>query len=181
MMQQKVNTHKGGDDMSPWNFRKRFLRLTTILVMILVLALVGCSDDDDEDISAGDLAGRTFVFPDASFFDPALAGLSARLVFGTASGDTVPFALTLDGTVLFGTATVGSPLNCPAAAAEQPAGTAAIFPVTITGPTGSGLVVNVNGDICNGTDVSLDDDELVFTKDGETVRFSDTGGTGSTG
>ena len=56
------------------------------------------------------------------------------MVFGTATGDTVPFALTLDGTVLTGTATIGSPLNCPAAAAEQPAGTVVAFPVTITGP-----------------------------------------------
>jgi hypothetical protein len=181
MMQQKVNTLKGGDDMYPWNFRKGFLRLTTILMMILVLALMGCSDDDDDDVAAGDLTGRTFVFPDAGFFDPALTGLSARLVFGAASGNTLPFALTLDGTVLTGTATIGSPLNCPAATAEQPAGTPAAFPVTITGPTGSGLVLNQNGDVCNGTDVSLDDDELVFTKDGDTVRFADTGGTGSTG
>jgi hypothetical protein len=168
--------------MYPWNFRKRFLRLTAILVMILVLALMGCSDDDDDDdVTAGDLEGRTFVFADAGFFDPALAGLSARLVFGTATGNALPFALTLDGTVLTGTATIGSPLNCPAAAAEQPAGTAATFPVTITGPGGSGLVVNQSGDICNGTDVSLDEDELVFRKDGDTVSFPDTGGTGSTG
>ena len=80
MMQQKVNTHKGGDDMCPWNFRKGFLRLTTILLMLLILALMGCSDDDDDDddVTAGDLAGRTFVFADAGFFDPALTGLSAR-------------------------------------------------------------------------------------------------------
>jgi hypothetical protein len=43
------------------------------------------------------------------------------------------------------------------------------------------LVLNQNGDLCNGTDVSLDGDELVFSKGGETVRFADTGGTGSTG
>jgi hypothetical protein len=182
MMQQKVNTHKGGDDMYPWNFRKRFLHLTTILLMLLILTLMGCSDDDDDDdVAAGDLAGRTFVFADAGFFDPALAGLSARLVFGGATGNTLPFTLTLDGTVLTGTATIGSPLSCPAAAAEQPAGTAATFPVTITGPGGSGLVLNQNGDVCNGTDVSLDEDELVFRKGDETVRFADTGGTGSTG
>jgi hypothetical protein len=183
MMQQKVNTHKGGDEMCPWNFQKGFLRLTTILLMLLILALMGCSDDDDDDddVTAGDLAGRTFVFTDAGFFDPALTGLSARLVFGTATGDTMPFTLTLDGTVLTGTATIGSPLSCPAAEAEQPAGTAATFPVTITGPGGSGLVLNQNGDVCNGTDVSLDGDDLAFRKGDETVRFPDTGGTGSTG
>ena len=169
--------------MYPWNCRKGFLRLTTILLMLLILALMGCSDDDDddEDVTAGDLAGRTFVFTDAGFFDPALTGLSARLVFGAATTDnTLPFSLTLDGTVLTGTATIGSPLNCPAAAAEQPAGTPAIFPVTITGP-GAGLILDQNADLCNGTDVSLDEDELVFTKGDETVRFADTGGTGSTG
>ena len=65
--------------MYPWNFRKGFLRLTTILLMLLILALMGCSDDDDDDdVTAGDLAGRTFVFADAGFFDPALTGLSAR-------------------------------------------------------------------------------------------------------
>ena len=103
--------------MCPWNFQKGFLRLTTILLMLLILALMGCSDDDDDDddVTAGDLAGRTFVFADAGFFDPALTGLSARLVFGTATGDTMPFTLTLDGTVLTGTATIGSPLSCPAA------------------------------------------------------------------
>lgn len=169
--------------MYPWNFQKGFLRLTTILLMLLILALMGCSDDDDDDddVTAGDLAGRTFVFTDAGFFDPALTGLSARLVFATATGDTMPFALTLDGTLLTGTATIGSPLSCPAAAAQQPAGTVVAFPVTITGPGGSGLVLNQNGDFCNGTDVSLDGDDLVFRKGGETVRFPDTGGTGSTG
>lgn len=169
--------------MYPWNFRKRFLRLTTILVMLLTLALMGCSsDDDDDDVTAGDLAGRTFVFADAGFFDPALTGLSARIVFGTATGNTLPFTLTLDGTVLTGTATIGSPLSCPAAAAEQPAGTVATFPVTISNPSNAQtLVVDLNEDLCGGTDVSLDGDELVFSKDGETVRFPDTGGTGSTG
>jgi hypothetical protein len=182
MTSQTVNTHKGGDDMQSWNFRKSFLCFITIMVMVLALAFTGCSDDDDDEneVGAEDLEGRTFDFPGAVIFDPNLAGLNASLAFGAADGNEMPFTLTFNdpaGTELSGIATVGSPLNCPAAAAEQE-GELATFPVTISGGTAD-VEVAAGDDLCDGIDVTFSDSTLLFTKGDVTVEFPLTGGSGS--
>jgi len=175
--------------MQSWNSRKSLLYFLTIMVMVLALAVAGCSDDDDDDVQevrAEDLEARTFIFPDAGFFDPDLAGLEATLTFGVedANGD-LPFVLSFDdpaSTELAGTATVGSPLNCPADTARQTEGGVEAevpFPVTITAPESEEEITD-GEDLCDGIDVTFGDGTLEFTKDGETVVFDLTGGSGST-
>jgi hypothetical protein len=176
--------------MQSWNSRKSFLYFLTIMVMVLALALTGCSDDDDDEdeVEAADLENRTFIFdgdPDARFFRPALANLTARLDFGTqdANGD-LPFSLSFNdpaGTELRGTATVGSPLSCPTAEAEQNDTDVPVedFPITITGGVAD-VPVDLDTDLCEGIDVTFGDGVLFFEKDGVTVEFGLTGGTGST-
>jgi hypothetical protein len=105
--------------MRHWNSRKALLLLTAILLMVLPLALVSCGGDDDDDeteLTAQDLAGKSFTFP-ASFIitdaNPPATG-TATLTFGDAStinGNTIPFILTFSdvpGTVLNGTATIST-------------------------------------------------------------------------
>jgi hypothetical protein len=174
--------------MQWWNSRKSFLYFLTIMVMVLALALTGCSDDDDDEVEENDLANRTFVFeadPDARFFRPALANLTASLDFGNVDANgALPFTLSFNdpaNTVVSGTATVGSPLSCPTAAAEQNDADvpAEDFPITITGGVAD-AVVDLDTDLCEGIDVTFGDGVLFFTKDGVTVEFSLSGGTGST-
>jgi hypothetical protein len=88
--------------------------LITILMVTAALIISGCSGDDDEEVvddpaqQARTLAGKTIQF-DAGFIDPALAGQTAVLVFGAATGNTVTFTLTIGGTTrLEGTATLAS-------------------------------------------------------------------------
>jgi hypothetical protein len=171
--------------MQSWNSRKSFLYFLTIMVMVLALAVAGCSDDDDDDVQevrAEDLEARTFIFPDAGFFDPDLAGLEATLDFEAqdANGD-LPFTLSFDdpaNTELRGTATVGSPLNCPTDRANQNDAEVP-FPITITAPESEEEITD-GEDLCDGTDVVFGDGTLEFTKDGVTIVFDVTGGTGST-
>lgn len=105
MNQQQVRTYKGGTNMQQRRFGRVFMSLVAIVALIVPLAILGC--DGDGGLSADDLAEQTFVF-DAVVLDPALAGATATLVFGAATGNTLPFTLTVDGTIVTGTATVGS-------------------------------------------------------------------------
>jgi hypothetical protein len=75
--------------------------------MVFSLALLGC-DDDDDDLTAADLAGRTFSLADCSVFDPALAGQACTITFGAAAGNTVPFTLTIGANIITGTATINT-------------------------------------------------------------------------
>jgi hypothetical protein len=92
--------------MRHWKFRKALFHLTVVLVMVFSLALLGCGDDDD--LTAADLAGRTFNLADCSVIDPALAGQACTITFGAAAGNTVPFTLTIGANTITGTATVNT-------------------------------------------------------------------------
>ena len=83
----------------------------TLVLLLGVLALVGCGDDDDDDgnIAGGsaaqpaDLQNRAFVFTDGLVFangsvfgiDAALG--PATLIFGAFTGNTAPFRLEAGG------------------------------------------------------------------------------------
>ena len=87
---------------------------TAIVVCVCVWALMGCSSDDDREISGGivslagadgaALVGLTFDFPDATIF--GFPGQTATLQIGA---DATTFTLTLSGgMVINGTITPGA-------------------------------------------------------------------------
>jgi len=106
--------------MRYWNSHRGLLSFTAILVMILSLAVMGCSDDgggdDDNTVTinaeefgltqqnAAALAGQVFTFP-ATLFD-GLAGQTATLTFGPA-GTTFTLVIA-DGAPINGTITYAS-------------------------------------------------------------------------
>jgi hypothetical protein len=99
--------------MQQWRFRRVISSLIAALFLAVSLALIGCGDDDgggadDDDIAqAQALANQTIAF-DAGAIDNRLAGLPAVLAFGSADENTLPFALTLAGDSIEGSATVAS-------------------------------------------------------------------------
>jgi hypothetical protein len=115
-------THKGGDDMQHWKSCKVLLYLNVILVMVLSLALMSCSDDSDHgddlininaeefgltNANAAAMAGLEFTFDDGSIFGETTceADQPATLTFGE-NGDT--FILTCGATTIDGTITYAS-------------------------------------------------------------------------
>jgi hypothetical protein len=107
--------------MRYWNFRRALFSGTVILVMVMALGLIGCSDDDDDDdqqvvvdlpainltaANAAALGGLTFDFPDATIF--GFPGESAELTFGP---DGTTFVLVVsEGTIINGAITF--PASC---------------------------------------------------------------------
>jgi hypothetical protein len=106
--------------MQHWKSCKVLLYLNIILVMVLSLALMGCSDDSDhgDDVfninaeefgltnaNAAALAGLSFIFADGSIFGETTceAGVPATLTFGE-NGDTFTLECgetTIDGTITY--------------------------------------------------------------------------------
>jgi hypothetical protein len=86
--------------MQHWRFSRVMFSLIAVLVMAVSLNVLGCSDDGDDDdggeqdITAGELANRSFTIPDAGVIDPAFAGQQAVLAFGDAAGNLVTFTIT---------------------------------------------------------------------------------------
>lgn len=170
------------------NFRRSFLGLMALLVLVFSLALVGCDDDGGggEDLEATDLAGRTFNNLDLGVINSNLEGQTGTLAFGAAVDDTLPFTLTIGANTIRGTATVSSIEFLIAA---------------INGNTTGGTSVTIPGDPNEVTftvgdtfevdaDIETDGDRQIITFTNPNTDFSqdftfdtpqDTGATGSTG
>jgi hypothetical protein len=100
--------------MRHWRLRKKLARLTTFLVLIGLLGVMGCEDEENlgdfEEATAQDFATNTLSFQ-ATFLDPSFQDQRVTLVFGAADNNTVPFTMRFSGlptTVLTGTGIVGS-------------------------------------------------------------------------
>jgi hypothetical protein len=101
-------------------FSRSMFRLMVVLVMVAMLALVGCSDDDDGDgdfveATPADLENLAFAFTDCGAFDPGLDGDPCVVSFGNFidnpdDPDTGlgTFTLTSGGSTAEGAVTVGS-------------------------------------------------------------------------
>jgi hypothetical protein len=83
--------------MQHWRFGRVMFSLLAILVMVVSLNILGCSDDDDgegeQDVTAADLENFRFTM-DAGIIDPALAGQQIVLAFGEADGNELRFTIT---------------------------------------------------------------------------------------
>lgn len=171
--------------MRHWNSRRLLFHFTVVLVMMLSLALVGCSDDDDggaEDTVAADVAGRTFNFADCSVIDPGFPAQACTLTFGAAvANDTVPFVLTIGANRLTGNATVASiELLIGAINGVSTAGTSVTIG-TRTVRVGDVLELDAETEESDGTDVITITNPTTGRSAVFTFTGTNTGATGTTG
>jgi hypothetical protein len=98
-----------------------------VLVMVVSLTLVGCSDDDEDvaDATPADLENLVFTFTDGAAFDPGLAGDAVTLTFGDFVGNVGTFTLTSGGNTASGVVVIATceydttDSNFPAGAGPQ--------------------------------------------------------------
>ena len=147
--------------MQPWHCVNTILHRFVTLVLLALIALLGCSGSSDN-VTTQDVANRTFIF-DISFIDIDLDGLTTILAFGVPiDEELVPFELTFrDETTdpseitVSGTATVKS--------IELPIGVIEIRDETLSDP----IKFDVN--VKEKNDGTL---EFTFTNDnGNELRF----------
>jgi len=89
-------------------FKSRLLTNVFLIPLVVgMLFMVSCSDDDFEGADVLELENRTFVFTDARAFSSSLSNLPATLTIGTfgdgaLSDDEAPFSLDSNGVVAEG-------------------------------------------------------------------------------
>ena len=109
---KKTCTLQGGNGMRQ-KFSRSMFSLMVVLVMVALLALVGCSDDDDGDgdfvdATPADLENLAFAFPDCAAFDEGLSGDPCVVSFGDFVGNVGTFTLTSGGSTASGAVVITS-------------------------------------------------------------------------